>query len=133
MKTKYDYRQNEIATSMKDLETHEKDLILKNKLYTELRKKDTSVNERTSLQFSEQFGDGQIHLCEDCFVLLYNHKSKRTFESWKSDLKRKTQFDANAADIQNRLPQKRKQRNWYDVHDKYSIMIYFYFVICFCH
>ena len=125
MKTKYDYRQNEIATSMKDLETREKDLILKNKLFTELRKKDTSAaaNERTSLQFSEHFGDGLIQLCEDCFVLLYNHKSKRTFESWKSDLKRKTQFDVHAADIQNRLPQKRKQKNWYDVHDKYSIMI----------
>lgn len=103
---------------MKDLNQSEKDMILRGKLYSELSRhniKDTT--DRIVLKYTEAFKDitssceRQISLCEDCFISIYDHKSKRTYESWKCMIKKSIVFDKAAADIQNRLPPKRKQKN----------------------
>lgn len=113
VKNIYDKKQSELTESWKSLNNIEKDTIVRNKLYTQLRKHTvTALHDRICLDYQESFGEKKISLCENCFVSLYNHKSKRTYESWKADMKKNILFDATAADIQNTLPKRRRQTNW---------------------
>lgn len=113
MKTVYDLRQDEIVKSMKDLSRSERDSVLTIKMFAELKNQNFSkTNDRMILEYTESFGNEQKKICEDCFITLYKQKSKRTYESWKSSLKRSILFDAAAADIQSSLAPKRKQKNW---------------------
>lgn len=113
VKIVYDKKQSELKESWKSLTNIEKDTVVRNKIYAELRKHAaTSLNDRICLEYTESFGDKKIQLCENCFVFLYNHKGKRTYESWKAEMKKSIAFDATAADVQHSLPKRRRQTNW---------------------
>jgi len=114
-KTIFDIRQDEIQKRMSGLSKGEKDSVMKNMIFTELRKHtiiDTST--RVSLEFIESFGKETMTLCEDCFCMLYKRRSKRTYESWKNSLKKSMVHDNAAAEVQCRLQTliSRKHKNW---------------------
>ena len=114
VKTLYDKKQSDLKDSWINFSTQDKDQVIRSKLYSELRKCDLKdVNDRISLVYVESFEDGRkMALCEDCFVSLYNHKGKRTYEGWKAGMKRSLLVDSTGADIQYQLSKKRRQTNW---------------------
>lgn len=117
MKCLYDLRQKQIEIDLEPMFNREKDAYIRNIIFHELRKQDiTSTSDRILLSFIENFphpsqNNVKINICEDCFRYLYQRKSKRTYEVWKSLMKQHIVSDRNAADIQARVKPLSARRN----------------------
>lgn len=115
MKKTYDLRQEEIKKSMETLSNRERDAVMRNLILTELRRHEISdTSDRIPLEFEERFGNTTKKICENCFCYLYKRKSKRTYEFWKSLLKKSIVKDKDAAHFQSLLHHlvPRRQKNW---------------------